>query len=110
MLSTYALGQILNRAAAAAPSPGPSNTPTVHTPDPNIVNPGILGFLVVAAVGIATWMIIKAMNRSLARVPQDPDAEAKRWSVPLRKPGDPTIPVTTEPTSPAPTKPPARGE
>ncbi|MEZ0068978.1 hypothetical protein ABIA32_005019 [Streptacidiphilus sp. MAP12-20] len=36
--------------------------------DTNKVTPGILGFLVFAALGAGTWWILKAMNRSLRRV------------------------------------------
>ena len=36
--------------------------------DDNKVTPGILGFVVFAALGIGTWWILKAMNRSLGRV------------------------------------------
>ncbi|WP_042376624.1 hypothetical protein [Streptacidiphilus melanogenes] len=36
--------------------------------DENKVTPGILGFLVFAALGAGTWWILKAMNRSLGKV------------------------------------------
>jgi hypothetical protein len=36
--------------------------------DDNKVTPGLLGFLVFAALGVGTWWILKAMNRSLKRV------------------------------------------
>jgi hypothetical protein len=36
--------------------------------DTNKVTPGILGFLVFAALGAGTWWILKAMNRSLGKV------------------------------------------
>ncbi|MHA6762597.1 hypothetical protein [Streptacidiphilus sp. PAMC 29251] len=32
------------------------------------VTPGLLGFLVFAALGIGTWWILKAMNHSLKKV------------------------------------------
>lgn len=46
------------------------------------VTPGILGFLVFAVLGVGTWWILKAMNRSLGRVnfveePEDADASGK---------------------------------
>jgi hypothetical protein len=37
------------------------------------VTPGLLGFLVVAGLGIATWFLLKSMNRQLKRVDFDPD-------------------------------------
>jgi hypothetical protein len=39
------------------------------------VNPGELGFIVVALLGLATWLLIKSMNRHLRRV-NIPDEEA----------------------------------
>jgi hypothetical protein len=36
--------------------------------DDNKVTPGVLGFIVFAALGIGTWWILKAMNRSIGRV------------------------------------------
>ncbi|MFC5909010.1 hypothetical protein [Streptacidiphilus monticola] len=32
------------------------------------VTPGILGFIVFAALGVGTWWLLKAMNRSLGKV------------------------------------------
>ena len=36
--------------------------------DDNAVSPGVLGFLVVAARGVATWLLIRSMNRQLKRI------------------------------------------
>ena len=36
--------------------------------DDNAVSPGVLGFLVVAALGVATWLLIRSMNRQLKRI------------------------------------------
>ncbi|QMU75114.1 hypothetical protein GXW83_04410 [Streptacidiphilus sp. PB12-B1b] len=41
---------------------------TVLALDDNKVTPGVLGFIVFAVLGIGTWWILKAMNRSLGRV------------------------------------------
>jgi hypothetical protein len=46
------------------------------------VTPGLLGFLVVAGLGIATWFLLKSMNKQLKRVDFDDE----------RKPA-PTFPV-----------------
>jgi hypothetical protein len=35
------------------------------------VTPGILGFLVVAALGVATWFLIKSMNKQLKKIDFD---------------------------------------
>lgn len=37
------------------------------------VTPGVLGFLVVAALGVATYLLIRSMNRQIRRIdlPED---------------------------------------
>jgi len=32
------------------------------------VSPGVLGFLVVAALGVATWLLIRSMNRQMRKI------------------------------------------
>lgn len=32
------------------------------------VTPGVLGFIVVALLGVATWLLIRSMNRQLRKV------------------------------------------
>ncbi|MFD6533024.1 hypothetical protein [Streptomyces sp. NPDC060184] len=50
--------------------------------DKNKVTPGVLGFLVFAALAVGVWLLMKSMNRHMGRVnfeetPDDaPDAEA----------------------------------
>jgi hypothetical protein len=34
----------------------------------NDVSPGVLGFLVVAALGVATWLLIRSMNRQIKKI------------------------------------------
>ncbi|MGC0419287.1 hypothetical protein [Embleya sp. AB8] len=44
------------------------------------VTPGLLGFVVVAGIAVATWFLLKSMNRQLKRVDFEQDgkpAEAK---------------------------------
>ena len=38
------------------------------------VNPGLLGFVVVAVLGVATWLLIRSMNRQIKKIdlPDDP--------------------------------------
>ena len=41
--------------------------------DESKVTPGVLGFLVVAALGVATYLLIRSMNRQIRRIdlPED---------------------------------------
>ena len=39
--------------------------------DKNEVNPGVLGFLVVALLGVALWLLIRSMHRQLGKVDFD---------------------------------------
>ncbi len=48
--------------------------------DDSRVSPGVLGFIVVAILGLATWLLIRSMGRQLKKidlpddgVPTDPD-------------------------------------
>ena len=43
--------------------------------DESAVTPGVLGFLVVALLGVATYLLIRSMNRQIRRidVPDDHD-------------------------------------
>ncbi|HEX6919869.1 MAG TPA: hypothetical protein VF314_06545 [Actinomycetes bacterium] len=36
--------------------------------DSDKVTPGVLGFAVVALLGVATWLLIRSMNRQLRKV------------------------------------------
>ncbi|WP_035798381.1 MULTISPECIES: hypothetical protein [Kitasatospora] len=40
------------------------------------VTPGLLGFVVFAALGVATWFLLKSMNRQMKRVDfvEEPEA------------------------------------
>jgi hypothetical protein len=56
-------------AGAAAPAP---------------VGPGLIGFLVVAAIGVALYFLIRSMNKQMSRIevpregePERPDHEAR---------------------------------
>ncbi|GAA2149887.1 hypothetical protein GCM10009760_43570 [Kitasatospora kazusensis] len=44
--------------------------------DDNKVTPGLLGFVVFAALGIATWFLVKSMNKQFKRVDfvEEPEA------------------------------------
>ena len=40
------------------------------------VNPGLLGFVVVALLGVATWLLIRSMQRHLRKVDFDEGSES----------------------------------
>jgi hypothetical protein len=59
--------------------------PVVRAIEDNKVSPGVLGFLVVAALGVATWLLIRSMNRQLHKIDFSEDAidiERQRASPP----------------------------
>jgi hypothetical protein len=43
--------------------------------DKSKVNPGLLGFVVVALLGVATWLLIRSMQRHLRKVDFDEGAD-----------------------------------
>jgi hypothetical protein len=55
------------------------------------IGPGLVGFLVVAALGFALFLLVKSMRRHVAKIEVPSEAE-------LRKQGD----TTPTPTSPSP--------
>ena len=59
--------------------------------DPDKVTPGVLGFVVVFALAIATWLLLRSMTRQLKRIDipepaQPPDAQEE--SPPTSGPAD----------------------
>ncbi|MFD5270015.1 hypothetical protein [Streptomyces sp. NPDC058335] len=55
--------------------------PLAKEVDENKVTPGVLGFIVFAAMAIAVWGLMKSMNRRMAKVdfvetPEDTSGEA----------------------------------
>ncbi|GAA4223145.1 hypothetical protein FHR32_001865 [Streptosporangium album] len=44
------------------------------------VSPGLLGFLVVAALGFALFMLVKSMKRQISRIEVPSEAELKKQS------------------------------
>jgi hypothetical protein len=49
----------------------------------NDVSPGVLGFVVVATLGVGTWLLLRSMNRQLKKIDlpdekTDPADEANR--------------------------------
>jgi hypothetical protein len=46
--------------------------------DPDKVAPGTIGFLIIAALGAATWMLMRSMNKQLKKIdfpPPEPGDE-----------------------------------
>jgi len=61
--------------------------------DESKVNPGVLGFVVVALLGVATWLLIRSMHRQLRKVDfeeRDEDPETPARKPPAPKPPGPT--------------------
>ena len=48
--------------------------PTVRAVEESNVNPGLLGFVVVAVLGVATWLLIRSMNRQIKKIDLPDDA------------------------------------
>ncbi|MFJ6695842.1 hypothetical protein ACIQM4_07190 [Streptomyces sp. NPDC091272] len=73
--------------------------------DKNKVTPGILGFIVFAALAIGVWALMKSMNRHMGKVSfeeePDPDVEVPAQASAV---GRPKTPATTEPTGEGPAK------
>lgn len=45
----------------------------VRAADDSKVTPGVLGFIVVAAIGVATWLLIRSMNRQMKKIDIPPE-------------------------------------
>ena len=41
----------------------------------NDVTPGVLGFLVVAGMGLALWFLLKSMSKQLKKIPPPPEED-----------------------------------
>ena len=53
--------------------------PAVRAVEESNVNPGLLGFVVVALLGVATWLLIRTMNRQIKKIdlPDDDEPDVK---------------------------------
>jgi hypothetical protein len=47
---------------------------SVRAVEESNVNPGLLGFVVVALLGVATWLLIRSMNRQIKKIDLPDDA------------------------------------
>lgn len=61
------------------------------------VSPGVLGFIVVALLGVATWLLIRSMNRQFRKIdlpeggaPIGPAAARPADQIPAAEPDAPT--------------------
>ena len=75
MTSTFVLtggGSLAGPVTAATSTPTVSPTPFGTTsdaqPDPNSVSPGLLGFLVIFALAVVVWLLLRNMTGHLRRM------------------------------------------
>lgn len=61
----------------------------------NNVTPGVLGFLVVAGMGIILYFLLKSMNRHLRKIPPPPPEEDEEG--PEVPPGAPSVNASPAP-------------
>jgi hypothetical protein len=52
------------------------------------VNPGLLGFVVVALLGVATWLLIRSMHRQLRKIDFEEPGEPREQPGRAVEPGD----------------------
>ena len=54
------------------------------------VTPGLLGFVVVALLGVATYLLIRSMNRQIRRIdlPEEPEPPTREGEGPPTRDGD----------------------
>ena len=50
------------------------DNPVVRAIQDQKVSPGVLGFLVVAALGVATWLLVRSMTRQMRKIDFSEDA------------------------------------
>ncbi|MFG2403633.1 hypothetical protein ACGFR8_04695 [Streptomyces brevispora] len=66
--------------------------PLAEELDKNKVTPGVLGFIVFAALAVGVWLLMKSMNRHMGRVdfeeaPETPEASGVAEGVGAGAPG-----------------------
>jgi hypothetical protein len=54
----------------------------------NDVEPGVLGFLVVAAIGVALVFLLRSMNKQFRKITPGPDADSDSDSAAGERAGD----------------------
>ena len=60
----------------SAVAPGAMSQLVLRAVENNDVSPGVIGFVVVASLGVATWLLIRSMNRQIKKIdlPDEPPA------------------------------------
>ena len=56
------------------------------------VNPGLLGFVVVALLGVGTWLLIRSMNRQIKKIDLPDDREPESTTGPEHPADDDSAP------------------
>ena len=66
------------------------------SPSSNDVTPGLLGFLVVAAIGVALVFLLRSMNKQFRKITPKPGGAAGADAAPASTtaPGEPSAPET----------------
>jgi len=64
-------------ATTPPPTPGTTPSPVVRGPDPDLVTPGVAGFLVVFLLALATIFLLRSMTGHLRKVRYSPDPSAE---------------------------------
>ena len=59
------------------------------TPASDLITPGVLGFLVVAAMGVALVFLLRSMNKQLRKITPAPGAEGSDAKDPQTPDGGP---------------------
>jgi hypothetical protein len=55
---------------------------SVRAVDDSTVTPGVLGFVVVALLGVATWLLVRSMTRQMKKIDIPPEGTATRPPAP----------------------------
>lgn len=71
--------------------------PLAEELDKNKVTPGVLGFLVFAAIGLALWLLLKNMNKQFKKIDFDEGPEDGPGTPPVSATG-PRAPASGAPT------------
>jgi hypothetical protein len=69
--------------------------------DDSSVTPGVLGFLVVAALGVATWLLLRSMRRQMKKIDFDESAPPRPARAERPGPAAPAAPAAPGDEPPA---------
>jgi hypothetical protein len=67
-LAGPAAGAVTAATATPSTSPTPFGTTNDAQPDPNSVSPGLVGFLVIFALAVVVWLLLRNMTGHLRRM------------------------------------------